>query len=84
VSFRDDGDALLARNAALEADNAKLREENDRLKAPPEESVALTRKTPQYIAVQDRVPWYRRAGAKVGMAIVWVAAVVVAILQGVL
>jgi len=83
MSFRDDGDALLARNAALEADNAKLREENDRLKAP-EESVALTRKTPQYIAVQDRVPWYRRAGARIGAAIVWIAAVTIAILQGIL
>jgi hypothetical protein len=83
VSFRDDGDALLARNAALEADNAKLRDENERLKSP-EPSVAVTRKTPQYLAVQDQVPWYRRAVAKVGMAIVWVVAIVVAILQGVL
>jgi hypothetical protein len=78
VSFRDDGDALLARNAALEAENAKLREENDQLKQP--EQVALVRTTPRFIAVQDRVPWYRRAGA----VFVWVAAVIIAILQGIL
>lgn len=94
MSFRDDGDALLARNAALEAENAKLREENEQLKEDrridgpeedrridgPEATVALVRKTPTYIAIQDRVPWYRRAGA----VIVWVAAVLIAILQGVL
>lgn len=82
MSFRDDGDALLARNAALEAENAKLRDENAELKGEvkPEDTVALTRKTPRYIAIQDRVPWYRRVGA----AIIWIAAVVIAILQGVL
>lgn len=85
MSFRDDGDALLARNAALEAENAKLREENAQLKGEPEAdpdapSTALVRKTPEYIAIPDRVPWYRRAGT----VLVWVAAVIIAILQGML
>ncbi len=79
MSFRDDGDALIARNAALEHDNAKLREENERLKAP-KESKALVRRTPKSIDVQNRSPWYVR-GFQV---IVWLAAVAVSILTGVL
>jgi hypothetical protein len=35
VSFRDDGDALLARVAALEAENARLRQEPAELEEPP-------------------------------------------------
>ena len=79
MSFRDDGDALLARNAALEAENARLREENDKLKAPPEEEKALVRTTPQAIDVPKQ-RWYVR-GLQV---VVWIAAIVIAILTGVL
>lgn len=80
MSYRDDGDALLARNAALEADNARLREENERLKEPPvEESKALVRKTPKSITVPQS-PWYVR-GFQV---IVWIAAIVVSIATGLL
>lgn len=79
MSFRDDGDALLARNAALEADNARLREENDRLKAPSEPPTALVRTTPKAIAI-PREPWYVRGFT----VIVWIAAIVIGILTGVL
>jgi len=76
VSFRDDGDALLARNEALEAENARLREENDQLKEPTK---ALVRKTPQQITV-PRERWYIRGFT----VIVWVISIVIGILTGVL
>ena len=79
MSFRDDGDALLARNTALEHENEKLRDEIDRLKAPQETKV-LVRKTPRSIDVQNRQPWYVRGFT----VIVWIAAIVVSILTGVL
>lgn len=79
MSYRDDGDALLARNAALEADNARLRDENERLKAP-EESKALVRRTPKSMDVQRQSPWYVR-GFQV---IVWIAAIVISIASGIL
>jgi len=78
VSYRDDGDALLARNAALEAENEKLRAENDALKAPPSDQ-ALTRKTPRSIDV-PREPWWKKGFA----VLVWIVAIVVAVWQGVL
>ena len=76
VSYRDDGDALLARNAALEAENEKLRAENAALKAP---EPALVRTTPKSIDV-PREPWWKKGFA----VLVWVVAIVVAVWQGVL
>jgi hypothetical protein len=80
VTYRDDGDALLARNAALEAENEQLRRENDHLKQPPE-PVALQRTTPQQMQVQpERTPWWRH-----GYTIVlYIAAIAIAIWQGLL
>ena len=78
MSFRNDGDALLSRNAALEAENDRLRQENEQLKDP--ESRALVRTTPRSIDIQNRPPWYVR-GFQV---IVWIATITVAILTGVL
>jgi hypothetical protein len=77
VSFRDDGDALLARNDALEQENAKLKAENDALKAPPQQ--ALVRQTPRQLQVVGESWW------KKGFAVfVWIVAIAVAIWQGVL
>lgn len=78
MSYRDDGDALVARNAALEAENERLREQLDELKNQPEESKALVRKPPEQLAAREK--WYVRGFA----VLVWVAAIVVSILTGVL
>jgi hypothetical protein len=82
VSFRDDGDALLARNEALAAENARLRAENDRLKDSPEPApaalVAPPRAGEQALVVKPVGRWKRWGIA----AVLWVAAVAVAIAQG--
>ena len=79
MTYRDDGDALLARNAALEAENAQLRRENEHLKEPPA-PVALQRTTPHQLAAQSRTPWWRH-----GYTIVlYIAAIAIAIWQGLL
>ncbi|MEJ7603609.1 MAG: hypothetical protein WKG01_37325, partial [Kofleriaceae bacterium] len=77
MSFRDDGDALLARNDALATENERLRAENARLKRDP---------TPQQALVQvedteqtlDRRPAWKRYGFAV---VLWVVAIFVAIMQ---
>ena len=62
---------------ALEAENARLREENEQLLKEP--TKALVRKTPQQIAV-PRERWYIRGFT----VIVWVISIVIGILTGVL
>ena len=76
MSFRDDGDALLARNDALAAENERLREENARLLRDPTPQRALVRAPEQAL---DQRPAWRRYGYVV---LLWVVAVGVAIAQG--
>ncbi|HEY5935995.1 MAG TPA: hypothetical protein VIU61_15205 [Kofleriaceae bacterium] len=76
MSFRDDGDALLARNDALAAENERLRVENERLRRDPTPQKALVPVPEQAI---DTRPKWRRYGFA---ALLWVIAIAVAIGQG--
>jgi len=76
VSFRDDGDALLARNDALVAENERLRAENDRLKRDPTPQKAIVHVPEQAL---DQRPAWRRYGY---VAVLWIVAIAIAIGQG--
>ena len=76
MSFRDDGDALLARNDALAAENERLRTENERLKRDPTPPKAMVHVPEQ--ALDNRPKWRKYGFA----ALLWVIAIAVAIGQG--
>ena len=78
MSYRDDGDALLARNDALAAENARLREENARLTREDTPAKAIVHVPEQAL---DNRPRWRRYGFA---AVLWVIAIGVAIGQGLL
>jgi hypothetical protein len=78
VSFRDDGDALLARNDALAAENVRLRAENEQLRREPTPQKAMVHVPEQ--AIDNRPKWRKYGFA----AVLWAIAIAVAIGQGLL
>ena len=72
MSFRDDHDAALARAAALEAENARLREEVERLKNPPEPEQPKKKnkkKKPEPTPPRERLPVLQIIGGVLFLAI---------------